>query len=154
MKRISTLLLQTVVIIIGIVALAVLIRFPLSEGRAKNLELLSIYSDPFILYGYATSIAFFIGLYKTFQLLGYVRQNKTFSIDSLKALKNIKYCATVLSILVVGAGIFIKLTHNKEDDPVGFLVICTVVILACILVVFAVSKFEKKLQNALDKNQI
>ena len=151
MKRISLLFLQTVVIIIGITAFAVLMLIPLTEGRAKNLDLLSIYLDPFILYGYTTSIAFFISLYKTFKLLGYVKQNRTLSIDTMKAMKAIKYCAFVLSILVVGAGIFIKISHSKEDDPAGFLVICGVVTLASILVVFTVSKFEKHLQNALDK---
>jgi len=151
MKRISLLFLQAVVIIIAITAFAVLMLIPLTEGRAKHLDLLSIYLDPFILYGYTTSIAFFIGLYKTFKLLGYVKQNRTLSIDTMKAIKAIKYCAIVLSILVVGAGIFIKITHSKEDDPAGFLAICGVVTLASILVVFTVSKFEKQLQNALDK---
>ena len=62
MKKSSTIFLQGVVVLIGIVALAILIRFPSTEGRAKNLDLFRIYSDPFILYGYAASIPFFIAL--------------------------------------------------------------------------------------------
>src|SRR5688500_8121304 len=95
MKRIPTIFLQTVIVLIGIVVLAVLIRLPLIEGRAANLDLLSVYSDPFILYGYAASIAFFVGLYKAFKLLGYIGQNKVFSSNSVGALKSIKYCAIV-----------------------------------------------------------
>ena len=60
MKKGSTIFLRVVIVLIGIVALAIMIRFPLTEGRAVNLDLFSIYSDPFIIYGYVVSIAFFV----------------------------------------------------------------------------------------------
>jgi len=150
MKRISTIFLQAVIVLIGIVALAILIRFPLTEGRAANLDLFSIYSDPFILYGYAASIAFFVALYKAFKLLGYIGQNKVFSSNSVGALKSIKYCAIVLSILIVMAGLYIKIAHDKDDDPAGFLAICIVTTFASIVVATAAAIFEKILQNAID----
>lgn len=150
MKRTSTLFLQAVIVLIGIVALALLIRLPLTEGRAANLDLFSIYTDPFILYGYAASIAFFIALYKAFKLLGYIGQNKVFSSPSVKALKSIKYCAIVLSILIVLAGIYIRLFHNKDDDPAGFLAICIVTTFVSIVVATAAAIFEKLLQHAID----
>ena len=150
MKRISIVFLQTVIVLIGIVALAILIRFPLTEGRAANLDFFSIYSDPFILYGYAVSIPFFIALFKAFKLLGYIRQNKVFSSNSVKTLKSIKYCAIVLSILIVLAGLYIRLFHNKEDDPAGFLAICIVTTFVSIVVATAAAIFEKILQNAID----
>ena len=59
MKKISLLFIQAVIVLIGFVALYVLIRFPSTGGRAENLDLFSIYSDPFVLYGYAASMAFF-----------------------------------------------------------------------------------------------
>jgi hypothetical protein len=150
MKRISTGFLQAVIVLIGIVVLAVLIRLPLTEGRAVNLDLLSIYSDPFILYGYATSIAFFVALYKAFKLLAYIGQNKVFSSNSVAALKSIKYCAIVFSTLIVMAGLYITLSHNKDDDPAGFLAICIVSTFASIVVATAAAIFEKILQNAID----
>ena len=150
MKRSSTIFLQAVIVLIGIIALVIMIRLPLTEGRAKNLNLLSVYSDPFILYGYASSIAFFVALYKAFKLLGYIGQNKVFSSSSVGALKGIKYCAIVLGILIVLAGLFIKIFHNKEDDPAGFLAICIVTTFACIVVATAAGIFEKMLQNAID----
>lgn len=150
MKRISTIFLQAVIVLIGIVALAILIRFPLTEGRAANLDLVSIYSDPFILYGYAASIAFFVALYKAFKLLGYIGQNKVFSSDSVGTLKSIKYCAIVLSVLIATAGLYIKISHNKEDDPAGFLAICIVTTFVSIVVATAAAIFEKILQNAID----
>jgi hypothetical protein len=150
MKRISTTFLQAVIVLVGIVALAILIRFPLTEGRAANLDLFSIYADPFILYGYAASIAFFVALYKAFKLLGYIGQNKVFSSSSVEALKSIKYCAIVLSILIATAGLYIRIFHNKDDDPAGFLAICIVTIFASIVVATAAAIFEKILQNAID----
>ena len=150
MKRISIVFLQVVIVLIGIVALAILLWFPLTEGRAANLDLFSIYFDPFILYGYAASIAFFVALYKAFKLLGYIGQNKVFSSNSVKTLKSIKYCAIVLSILIVLAGLYIRLFHNKEDDPAGFLAMCIVTTFVCIVVATAAAIFEKILQNAID----
>ena len=150
MKKTSTIFLQVVIVLIGIVALVILIRFPLTEGRATNLDLVSIYLDPFILYGYAASIAFFIALYKAFKLLGYIGQNKVFSSNSVKALKSIKYCAVVLSILIAMAGLFIKVSHNKEDDPAGFLAICILTTFIAVVVATAAAIFEKILQNAID----
>lgn len=150
MKRISIIFLQAVIVLIGIVALIILIRLPLTEGRAKDLDLFSIYADPFILYGYATSIAFFVALYKAFKLLGYIGQNKVFSSNAVKALKSIKYCAIVVSVLIVIAGLFIRISHNKEDDPAGFLAICIVTTFVSVVIATAAAIFEKILQNAID----
>jgi hypothetical protein len=150
MKTISIIFLQAVIVLIGIVALAILIWFPLTEGRATNLDLFSIYSDPFILYGYGASIAFFVALYKTFKLLGYIGQNKVFSSNSVGALKSIKYCAIVLSILIVAAGVYVRIFHSKEDDPAGFISICIVTTFVSLVVATAAAIFEKILQNAID----
>jgi len=150
MKPRSTVFLQAVIVLIGIVTLAIMIRLPLTEGRAENLDLFSIYLDPFILYGYAASIAFFIALYKAFKLLGYIGQNKVFSLNSVKTLRSIKHCAIVLSILIVTAGIYIRVFHAKDDDPAGFLAICILTTFVSIVVATAVAVFEKILQNGMD----
>lgn len=150
MKRISIIFLQAVIVLIGLVALAILIRFPLTEGRAAHLDLFSIYADPFILYGYATSIAFFVALYKAFRLLGYIGQNQVFSSNAVKALKGIKYCAIILSVFIAAAGLYIMIFHNKDDDPAGFLTMCAVTTFAAVIVATAAAIFEKILQNAID----
>lgn len=150
MKRISILFLQAVIVLVGLVVLAILIRVPQTEGRAANLDLVSIYADPFILFGYAVSIAFFVGLYKAFRLLGYIGQNKVFTTDAVRALKSIKYCAIILSISIVSAGIYIRIFHSKEDDPAGFFAICILTTFISIVVATAAAMFEKILQNAID----
>ncbi|MEI7735416.1 MAG: DUF2975 domain-containing protein [Ferruginibacter sp.] len=150
MKLRSTIFLQAVTVLIGIAALFVMIRIPLTEGRAATLDLLSIYTDPFILYGYAAAIPFFITLYTTFKLLGYIAQNKAFSPNSVKALKRIQYCAILLVLLIVLAAVIIRLFHNNEDDPAGFIALCIAAGFVTIVVATAAAMFAKILQDGID----
>jgi hypothetical protein len=150
MKRSSTIFLQVVIVLIGIVALVIMIRFPLTEGRAVNLDLFSIYSDPFIIYGYLASIAFFVALYQAFKLLGYIGQNKIFSLSSVRALRTIKYCAIILGISIVIAALYIRSFHAKDDDPAGFIAMCIVTTFISIVIATAAAVFERILQKAVD----
>lgn len=150
MKKISTTFLQVALVLIAIVALVILIRFPQLEGRAKDLDLFSIYADPFIIYGYLISVAFFIALYKAFRLLGYVGNNKVFTADAVGALKSIKFCAIAAGIMIALAGIYIKFNHHPDDDPAGFLAMCMIAIFMSGVFATAAGIFEKILQNAID----
>ncbi len=156
MKKSSTMFLQAVIALIGIVALAIMIRFPLTEGRAVNLDLFSIYSDPFIIYGYLSSIAFFVALHQAFKLLGYIGQNKVFSLNSVKSLRTIKYCAIILGILIVMAALYITVMfHVKggdpvDDDPAGFIAIAILFTFISSVVATVAAVFERTLQSAID----
>ena len=147
MKRFLITVLQVLIVLIAIITLFFLIRFPMTEGRAQNLDLVNIYTDPFILYGYVVSLAFFVGLYQAFRFLGNIRENKLFTLGSLRRLRLMKNCAIVLSVSTVMAGLYIMKSHHKEDDPAGFLGMC--LITTFILTVFAVAMFfwEKKLRR-------
>lgn len=123
MKRLSILFIQGLILIIGALVLVFLIWFPQLEGRAKHLDLLRIYADPFILYVYASSVLFFIALFNSFKWFGFIRKNETYTIRSLHSLQTIKYSAVALAVCVVGAGIFIAIFHHQDDDPAGFLTI-------------------------------
>lgn len=150
MKNTSILVLQSVVILTGLAALAILIRFPLAEGRAENLDLFSIYFDPFILYGYASSVIFFVLLYKTFRLLGFIRKNKAFSADSVNELKSIRFYAVLQSVLIVLAGLYIRIFHNVEDDPAGFLALTIVATFIFATIAISADVFERIFQNGVD----
>lgn len=150
MKRISTGFLQGVIVLIGIIALAILIVFPRMEGRAANLDAFSIYTDPFILYGYAASIVFFVALYKAFRLLGYIGENKVFSTQAVRALKSIKYCAMGIGAMIVLGGLYVMMSHHEDDDPAGFLGLCIMTTFVTIVVATAAALFERVLQNAVD----
>src|SRR5687767_15278674 len=94
LRRSSTAFLQTVIVLIGIGALALLLWEPHLEGRNANATPFEIYfKDPFLALVYIGSIPFFVALYQAFKVLGYVGQNKAFSPEVVKALRTIKYCA-------------------------------------------------------------
>jgi len=149
MKKSSTIFLQAVVALIAIVALVIMIRFPLTEGRATNLDLFNIYADPFLVYGYAASIGFFTALYQAFKLLGLVGQNQAFSLNSVRALRIIKYCAIILAVLIVMAAIYIRIFHAQGDDPAGFIAIAILTTFISIIVAAAATVFERIVQKAI-----
>lgn len=151
MKKSSTIFLQSVIVFIGIVMLVLMFLAPHFEGRNVNATLFQIYfQDPFLAYAYIASIFFFVGLYQVFKLLGYIGQNKIFSLSSVRAVRTIKYCAIILSISIVGAGFYIRIFHAENDDPAGFLAMCIVTTFISIVIASAAAVFEKTLQNAVD----
>src|SRR5437762_10837601 len=104
-KRSSTIFLQVVIVLIGIGALALMLWEPHLEGRNAHATLFKIYfKDPFLAYAYIASIAFFVALFQAFTLLGYIGQNKVFSLNSVRALRTIKYCAIIL-VAMIGAAV-------------------------------------------------
>lgn len=151
MKRTSTMFLQAVLVILAIGALAFMILEPRSEGRNAHATLSQIYfHDPFLAYAYLASIPFFVALYQAFKLLTNIGQNKVFSLNSVKTLRNIKYCAIILSILFIMAAVYIRIFHAKDDDPAGFLALCIVATFISIVTATAAAVFERLLQNAVD----
>ena len=151
MKRSSTLFLKVVLILMAIGVFAGLIWFPQTEGRATNLDLISIYKDPFIIYIYIGSIPFFMALYQAFKLLGYIDQNKIFSQVSVKTLRNIKYCAIAIVALIVGAEAYIFIAQRgKSDDIAGGVASGLFIFFVSSVIATAAAVFQKLLQNAVD----
>ena len=149
MKKISTVFLQTVIVLIGIGAVALLLWEPRIEGRNAHSTLLEIYfKDPFLAYAYIASIPFFISLYQAFKVLGYVRQNKTFSPATVKALRTIKYCAIAIIGFVAVSVIFLMFA-DKDDRPAGVFM-RILIAFPSIVIATAAAMFERILQNAVD----
>ena len=149
MKHFTTVFLQFVILLIGIVVLPGLIRFPQTEGRAANLDLISIYADPLIIYAYIGSIPFFVALYQAFKLLGYIDGNKVFSQSSVNAMKNIKYCAITFSGFIELGILYIRL-FVRGDDPAGVTALGIFTTFASIVIATAAAIFQRLLQNAID----
>src|SRR3954447_25832701 len=95
-KRSSTIFLQVVIVLIGIGALALMLWEPHVEGVNAHATLFKMYFNSFVAYAYIASIPFFVALYQAFKLLGYAGQNKAFSLEAVKALRTIKYCALTI----------------------------------------------------------
>lgn len=149
LKQSSTLFLKVVILLIGIAALVGMIWFPQTEGRATNLDLISIYTDPFILYGYITSVPFFLALYQAIKLLGLIDKNKIFSQAAIKAVRNIKYCALAIIGFLVVAIFYIRLMA-QGDDPAGPTMMGFVTIVTSAVIATTAAVFQKLLQNAVD----
>ena len=145
-KRGSTLFLRVAIVLIGVAALAALIRFPLTEGRAANLDLVSIYADPFIIYGYVAAIPFFVALYQALKLLGYVDSNQVFSQAAVRAVRNIKYCAIATGGFIVVGILAIRFLANG-DDPAGPTGLGVVLTFGAIVAATGAAVFERLLQN-------
>jgi len=149
MKKGSTLFLKFVICLIAIGVLIWLIWFPQLEGRAANLDLISIYMNPLIIYTYIGSIPFFVALYQAFKLLGYVDGNKVFTQPSVNAVRNIKNCALTFSGFIVLGILYIRLSV-VDDDPAGVTALSIVITFASIVIATAAAIFQRLLQNAID----
>ena len=151
MKRSSTIFLQVVIVLIGISALALMLWEPHIEGRNAHATLFEIYfKDPFLAYAYIGSIPFFVALYQAFKVLGYVRQNKTFSQATVKALRTIKYCAIAIIGFVAVSVIFMyPMFGDKDDRPAGVFM-RILITFPSIVIAAAAAIFEQILQNAVD----
>ena len=149
MKKGSILFLKVVILLIAIRTLMWIIWFPQLEGRATNLDLISIYKDPLIIYGYIASIPFFVGLYQAFKLLGYIDGNKVFSQSSVKAVRNIKYCALAIIGFIVLGILYIRL-FVKGDDPAGPTALGIFTTFASIVIATTAAVFQKHLQRKVE----
>lgn len=150
MKRSSTIFLQVVIVLIGIGTLALLLWEPRIEGRnayATNFDM--YFKDPFLAYIYLAFICFFVALYKAFKILGYVRQNKSFSQATVNAFRTIKYCALTFIGFIVGAEAYLFIVR-PDDDIAGGVVIGLVLIFTTVVTATAAALFERLLQNAVD----
>lgn len=148
MNKGTTVLLRCIISIIAIGVLAGMIRFPQTEGRAANLDLISIYSDPFIIYIYIASIPFFWSLYQAFKLLRFIEAKKVSSKGALATLNNIKYASLSLIGLIAGAIVFIRFFAHG-DDPAGPTMLGISTAFALGIVATAADIFQKRFQNKI-----
>jgi hypothetical protein len=123
-----------------------MVWFPQAEGRAANLDFISIYTNPFIIYCYIASIPFFVALYQALKLLGYIEHNKVFSQPAVKTVRNIKYCAITICGLIMLGIIYIRLFVNS-DDPAGATALSIITVFASIVIAAGAAIFERLLQD-------
>jgi hypothetical protein len=152
MKKGSTIFLQAVIVLIGIVVLAAMLWEPHLEGRNVHATLFEIYfNDPFLAFVYMGSIPFFVALYQAVKVLGYVGKKRTFSQGTVKALRTIKYCALVTAGAIVAADAFLMIAaRSGNDDPAGAVMLGIIATFASIVIATASAVFERVLQSAVD----
>ena len=144
-----TIFLQGVIVLMAIGALALMLWEPHLEGRNARATLFEIYfKDPFLAYAYLASIPFFVALYQSFKVLGYIGQNKAFSQATVKALRTIKFCALAIIGFVAVGELFIML--GNSDDHAGGVFIGILITFGSVVIASAAAMFERILQNAAD----
>jgi len=145
MKQGSTLFLKLVISLIGLAVLALcvyLLLATISSGEAGDFL-------PVLLVMYIAAIPFFFALYQTLKLLIYIDKSKAFSVSSVKALKNIKYCAIAISGLYAAGMPFIVHLADKDDAP-GATALGLVIIFASIVIATFAAVLQRLLQEAID----
>jgi hypothetical protein len=149
MNRSGTLFLKFVLCLIAAGAFAAMLWFPQTEGRAVGLDLISIYSDPLIIYSFIASIPFFLGLFQAFKLLNLIDADQAFSQDAVNTLKTMKLAALTLIGFIFGGLVFIRFFAGGEDAA-GPTMLGISMSLAFGVIATAASVFQKLLQNAID----
>ena len=147
MKRGSTNILRTVIFLIGLLVLAICI-FGLPRLIAAETEGDFDYGPIFVGL-YVPAIPFFYALYQALKLLGFIDHNKAFSRASVKTLRNIKYCAVIISGLFIAGMPYIFYVADRDDAP-GVAAIGFVIIGASFVIATFAAVLQKLIQNAVD----
>lgn len=151
MERGTTLFLKAAVIVIGIPVLALCIFLvPEIANFAAELYPEHTYLKYLVFIDfYAAAIPFYVALYQAFKLLGYIDKNKAFSELSVQVLKNIKYCALIISGLYVCGLPLFYLIAEKDDAP-GIILIGMVLVFASLVIAVFAAVLQRLLKEAID----
>lgn len=145
----ETLLLRIAVWLIGIAVLALcvyVLPFIPNELAKTNYHWMDIL---FVTDIYLTTIPFFVALFHTLKLLGYIDKGIAFSELSVISLKYIKYCAFIFSILYMIVLPIFYLYADADDAP-GLMLLGLVITFASVLIGVFASILQKLLKNAID----
>ena len=144
MNRGSTMFLRAVIFLIGIGVLALCVFvLPRIIGSID----VGGY-DPILIGMYVPAIPFFTALWQALALLGYIDANTAFSPLSVKALKNIKYCALAISGLYAAGMPYIFYVADKDDAP-GVVLIGLIIVFASLVIAVFAAVLQSLLQSAI-----
>jgi len=144
MNRGSTLFLKIVIILLGLVVLALCI-FVLPNG-IRTTHWWGY--RPLLIGMYIPAIPFFIALFQGFKLLGLIDHNTAFSMQSIKALKIIKYCGISIGALYAIGLPYIYYLAQQDDAP-GVMLLGLIFTFAPIAIAVFAAVIQKQIQNAL-----
>jgi hypothetical protein len=151
MKRASTHFLRLAISLMGLIVLALCI-FALPsmwKGGSEEFPMASKAIFVIIINMYLTAIPFFFALWQTFKLLHYIDHNKTFSQMSVTALKNIKYCAIIITALYV-VNVPLLFPIAEADDAPGLIIFGMLFACAPLVIAVFAATLQKLLQNAIE----
>jgi hypothetical protein len=150
-KKSSTTFLKIVLILIALPILAGLLWFPQVEGRNANAtnRILIYFNDPFLAYVYLGSVPFFVGIYYAIKLLSLIEQNKAFTHQAVRTLRNMKFSALALMCFILAAMPWI-FAFGQDDDAPGVVLLGLGAVFISGILATACALFQKLFQNAVD----
>ena len=147
LKNGSTLFLKLVVGTMALVALmASVFVFPrtIIAERQGDFDYM-----PMLLALYATALISLVALYQTLKLLSYIDHNKAFSRASIAALRTIRYCAAIISLIFALELPYMFVVADRDDAP-GVVAVGLLLAGGSFVVATAVAVFQKLMQSAVD----
>ncbi|OWA34011.1 hypothetical protein B9G55_16880 [Saccharibacillus sp. O16] len=151
MKRGTTFFLRMALLLIALLVLAIYIFVVPTIGRFAA----ELYPDYTYIKGlvwldlYATAIPFYLALYRSYQLLGYIDRSEAFSQLAVRALRSIRNCAFGVSgLFAVGMPLY-YLMADKDDAP-GIIVIGLVIIFASFTIAVFAAVLKALLHEAIE----
>lgn len=150
MKR-ETLFLKIVLFLMAlpVVAVCIFVVPPMSQFVGEIMPQWSFLQYVFLVALYATAIAYFAALYQAMKLLSYIDQNIAFSEKSVQALKNIKYCALIITVLYMLCLPIILYTAQVDDAP-GLGGLGMVITFGALVIAVFAAVLQKLLENAIE----
>lgn len=149
MKKGTTIFLKLAVILMGlpvlvlsIVGLIELLRNPANEDYAYMLY-------PIVIGIYLSSLPYYFALYQSFKLLSFIDKGQAFSELSVFALRKIKYCGVIISILFMVLLPFVFMVAELDDAP-GLIIVGTLPVFTAMVVGVFAAVLERLLKEAID----
>ena len=146
MKQVSISVLRAAVVLFGAGILVAMLWEPHLEGVNANKSFWAVYADPFVAVAYLGSVPFFVGLYQAFRFLGYVGRDEASSPHASQALRRIKYCALAVVVCIVGAEVWIMLSHG-DDDAAGVFALGILATIAGLATAAGATALERSLRG-------
>ena len=146
--KLEILFLKSATVLLGLAVLSFFLLVIPDETDMSNVGNLL----PFLISMYISTIPFFIALFHTFKLLGYIDSKNAFSKLSMKALQYIKYSAVVFSaIYLIYLPFFFFLAQS--DDAPGVAALGLIITLLPISIAIFTSLLQKVIHNQIDKKE-
>ncbi len=153
MNRGSTLFLKFVIGLIALGALAICIyALPaLAADDAARHPDLAWQQYPFLAYSYILCLAFFIALFQAFKLLTYIDNNRSFSDQSVRSLKIMKYCAiTIIGMMVTAILVVMIMASGKGEDITGVIMMGLIVTFVAAVGATVVAVLQRHVEKAIE----
>ncbi len=148
MKLGSTLFLRIAVFLIGTPVIALCIfGIPWLANNPVNPDYAHILY-PILIGMFVSVIPFCIALYQAFKILNFIDKNKAFSELSVKALKNIKFCAITIGGIYVVIMPFVYLVAELDDAP-GMIIMGMIPAFTSMVIALSTAVLQKLLQEAI-----